>query len=62
MTRFLDPEAALAAAADGPGVHRVPAAGRDLGALDGLWGLLGIGAVMRRHRTGALRARAAAPR
>jgi hypothetical protein len=51
MTRFLDPEAALAAAADELELTE----SRPLGgtwALDGLWGLLGIGAVMRRLLTG----------
>jgi hypothetical protein len=51
MTRFLDPEAALAAAADGlEFTESRPLGGTS--ALDGLWGLLGIGAVMRRLLTG----------
>jgi len=51
VTRFLGPEAALAAAADGLEFTE----SRPLGgtwALDGLWGRLGIGAVMRRLLTG----------
>jgi hypothetical protein len=51
VTRFLDPDAALAAAADGLEFTE----SRPLGgtwALDGLWGRMGIGAVMRKLLAG----------